>query len=762
MIAGTLAFIAGVGMVHLLPALPAWWSGWLLPGLLVPVLPRAIGLPLLAALAGFGWSLWEAATPPPLPADLSGADVRLVGQVVGLAERDGRRTRFRLRVERATQGGRPVAVAGHVRLNWYGEPPALHPGQRLGLTARLKRPRRFANPGGFDYAAWLYREGITATGWVRSAPVARYEAGSAPVDRIRADLGSRLTASLPPATAHPGLVRALALGDRRGITDAQWSTLLATGTNHLVAISGLHVGLVAGLAWGATRRVWPRLPGAVAALSAPRAAVLAGGVAATAYAALAGFAIPTQRALVMLLIAGVLLWWYRPARPAHGLAAAAWLVLLLDPRAVLAPGFWLSFAAVAVILYALDGRLRRGGPVRDALRIQFVVSLGLVPLLVGLFGEASLAAPVANLVMVPLVGLAVVPLVLAGMVLLVSWPSAAAFLFGLADGLLATAWPMLEALADVPALQFTGAALPAVALVAAALGLGWLAGPRGLPGRPAALVLLLPLLFWQPHRPEAGEVRLTILDVGQGLAAVVRTREHTLIYDTGPHYGGDFEAGGAIIAPYLASRGIQRVDVLVVSHGDRDHAGGAEGLREAVDVARVVAGEAGELGQVERCPEQGRWSWDGVELALVAGRGEGNEASCALRVEAGGTSALFTGDLGRAGERHLLERADWFPVDWLLVPHHGSTTSSSSALLEAARPDRAALSVGYDNRHGHPDAGVMARYRDRGIPVARTDRDGALTYRLGRDGLEGPQRERRANRRHWHAGASAAGAGWLW
>jgi len=762
MIAGTLAFIAGVATVHLLPALPSWWGGWLLPGLLVPALPRTIGLLLLAALAGFGWSLWEAAAPPPLPAALSGENVRLVGQVVGLAERDGRRTRFRLRVERATQDGRPVAVAGQVRLNWYGEPPALHPGQRLGLTARLKLPRRFANPGGFDYAGWLYREGITATGWVRSAPVARYEAGPAPVDRLRADLGSRLTASLPPEARHPGLVRALALGDRRGITDAQWSTLLATGTNHLVAISGLHVGLVAGFAWAATRRLWPRLPGAVAVLSAPRAAVLLGAVAATAYAALAGFAIPTQRALAMLLIAGLLLWWYRPARPAHGLAAAAWLVLLLDPRAVLAPGFWLSFAAVAVILYALDGRLRRGGPVRDALRIQFVVSLGLVPLLVGLFGEASLVAPVANLFMVPLVGLAVVPLVLAGMVLLIPWPLAGAFLFGLADALLAVAWPLLEGLAGIPALQFSGAALPIGALVAAALGLAWLAGPRGLPGGAAALALLLSLLLWQPGRPGPEMVRLTVLDVGQGLAAVVRTRGHTLVYDTGPHYGGDFEAGGAIIAPYLASRGIQRVDMLVVSHGDRDHAGGVEGLREAVEVARVITGESEEVSGAESCPERRRWSWDGVELALVAGRGEGNEASCALRVAAGGTSALFTGDLGRRGERDLLTRAAWFPVDWLLVPHHGSTTSSSPALLDAARPERAALSVGHDNRHGHPDPGVMARYRGRGIPVARTDRDGALTYRLGPEGVEGPRRERRAYRRHWHAGTPAAGGGWLW
>ncbi|MFP4606560.1 MAG: DNA internalization-related competence protein ComEC/Rec2, partial [Thiohalospira sp.] len=715
MIAGTLAFIAGVGAVHLLPALPSWWGPWLLSGLLVPLLPRAVALPLLAGLFGFGWSLWQAATPAPLPAELAGEEVRLVGEVVGLAEPDGRRTRFLFRVQRALVDGRPVAVAGRVRLDWYGETPALHPGQRLGLTARLKQPRRFANPGGFDYAGWLYREGITATGWVRSAPVAHHPSGAAPVDRLRATLGERLASTLPPGAEAPGLLRALALGDRRDITDEQWSTLLATGTNHLVAISGLHVGLVAGLAWGVTRRLWPRVPGLAAVLSAPRAAVLMGGLAATAYAALAGFAIPTQRALAMLLVAGLLLWWYRPARPAHGLAAAAWLVLLLDPRAVLAPGFWLSFAAVAVILYALDGRLRRSGPVGDALRIQVVVSLGLVPLLVGLFGEASLAAPLANLVMVPLVGLAVVPLVLAGMVLLLPWPAAATLLFTIADGLLATAWPLLEGLASVPALQFTGTALPAAVLVMAAAGMAWLAGPRGLPGRPAAVALMLPLVFWDPGRPPAGEVRITVLDVGQGLAAVVRTRDHTLVYDAGPHYGGDFEAGSAIIAPYLAAQGVHRVDTLVVSHGDRDHAGGAPGLRSAEEVERVVAGEPGALeGGAEPCPEHRRWSWDGVELALAAGRGEGNAASCALRVEAGGHSALFTGDRGRAGERALLEREEWFPVDWLLIPHHGSTTSSSPALLEAARPRRAALSVGHDNPHGHPDAAVMDRYRGRG------------------------------------------------
>lgn len=518
---------------------------------------------------------------------------------------------------------------------------------------------------------------------------------------------------------------------------------------------------MAGLAWGVTRRLWARLPGAAQRLSAPRAAVVAGGLAATGYAALAGFAIPTQRALAMLLVAGVLLWRYRLARPSHGLAAAAVLVLLLDPRAVLAPGFWLSFTAVAVILYGLHGRLRRSGPVRDAVRIQWGISLGLIPLLVGLFGEASLAAPLANLVMVPLVGLAVVPLVLAGTALLPAWPAAASGLYGVAEGVLGVVWPLLEGLAGIPELQFRGTALPPGVLVAAALGGFWLAGPRGLPGRPAALVLLLPLLFWQPARPGAGQAWLMVLDVGQGLAAVVRTRDHTLVYDAGPRYGGDFEAGSAILALYLAGQGIERVDTLVVSHGDRDHAGGVEGLREALPVGRLIAGESDDFAGAVPCARR-EWVRDGVRLALAAGTGEGNAASCALHIDAGGTRALFTGDRGRAGEAALLGRADWFPVDWLLVPHHGSTTSSSPALLEAARPRMAALSVGHDNRHGHPAAVVMERYRERGIPVARTDRDGALTYRLGPAGIVGPERERREHRRHWHAGPPAAGGGWLW
>ncbi|MGM0476856.1 MAG: DNA internalization-related competence protein ComEC/Rec2 [Pseudomonadota bacterium] len=668
MLAGTLAFITGVWCLHRLPVLPEPWLP-LLPALLAVALPRqwrAIGL---AFLVGVAWAAWDARTVP-LPAAYVDRDVTLAGHVEGLPEVETRRTRFRFVVDATVDDADHPPWRGRVRLSWYGGAPELRPGQRLRLTARLREPGGFANPGGFDYSAWLYRRETGATGYVRDGEVV--DPAVTGLDGVRWRLARRLDAALGEERAHAGILRALALGDRRAMDDAAWATLLATGTNHLVAISGLHVGLVAGLVYAATRRLWGFWPGLARVVPAPHGAVLAGAAAAAGYAALAGFSVPTQRALVMLLAGALLLLSRRTTDPVRGLALAAWAVLGFDPRTVLEPGFWLSFAAVVVILYGVRGRLRPHSAWRDGVRIQWWVSLGLVPLLLGLFGVASLSAPLANLFMVPLVGLLVVPLVLAGTALATLRPELAGWPLALADTLLSGAWWPLEALAGLEALRLTTPALPSPILALGVVGLFWVHGPRGLPGRCVALALLVPLVFWEPSRPAIGEAWLTALDVGEGSAVVVETRKHTLVYGTGPRFGVGFEAGGDLIAPYLRHRGIERLDGVVLPRDDTVLTGGLAGLAEALPTGERIGDRT--VDERDRaCAKTPAREWDGVRL-----RFRQTDGGCRLLLSVSGGGLVLTpasaralrGDgatryrLGDTGLERVLEQRRDFRRHW--------------------------------------------------------------------------------------------------
>ncbi len=619
--------MTGVWSLHRLPTLPEPWLP-LVAMALAPVLPRTGRVALLAFALGMAWATWDARTVP-VPTALVDQDVVLAGHVEGLPEKESHRSRFRFVVEATGEEGREHPLwRGRVRLSWYGDPPQLRPGQRLRLKARLRKPSGFANPGGFDYTAWLYRHEIAATGYVREGRVV--DAAARGLDGLRWRLARRIDTALGEERAHAGILRALALGDRRGMGEGEWETLLATGTNHLVAISGLHVGLVAGLVHAATRRLWGRWPPLARAVPAPHGAVLAGAVAAVGYAALAGFSVPTQRALVMLLVGGMLLVSRRTTDPVRGLALAVWAVLGFDPRTVLAPGFWLSFAAVVVILYGVHGRLRPPAAWRDGIRIQWWVSLGLVPLLLGLFGYASLSAPLANLFMVPLVGLLVVPLVLVGAALAVIAPGPAGWPLALADGLLMAAWVPLEVLAGLEGLRLRNPAVPVAVLALGVVGLFWVHGPRGVPGRAVALALLLPLFFWEPPRPGGGEAWITALDVGEGRAVVVETQGHTLVYGTGPRFGTGFEAGGDLVAPYLEHRGIERLDAVVLPEADSAVTGGFAGLAEALPPGQAIVDRA-VTEQGRACTRAAPREWDGVRL-----RFRQDEGGCRLRLTTAG------------------------------------------------------------------------------------------------------------------------------
>lgn len=756
-----LAFLCGVLLLQGFSELPDVHWLWLAPAL-VGVWPWAgRGRWLLAALAGLLWAMWQAhlALAHELPPALEGHDLILEGRIASLPEPRDRAVRFIFAVERVLHDGTIVDGPRRVRLSWYEESPPLQAGEHWRLHVRLRAPSGFSNPGGFDYEAWLLRQRLRATGYVRAGPenVRLAPPGvDALVDRAREDLAGRLAGALAGHPMH-GVVEALLIGERRGIHAEQWTILNRTGTSHLVAISGLHIGLVAGLVFLAVRVLWTRSARLLGVVPERRAAAPFALIAAAIYAALAGFSIPTQRALIMVTAAMAAVFAMRSVRSGHILALALLAVLLWDPMAVLAPGFWLSFGAVAAFLYALGGRLGRGGLLAQWTRVQWVAAVSLFPLLVLFFHEASLVSPAANLLAVPVVSLIVVPLVLCGAGLALLSPRLGEWLFQAAAEVLRLIWGALAWMAELPLATWTGAG-GVIALGAMTLAIALLLAPRGLPGRWLGAVLCLPLLLPQAPRPEPGTAWFTLLDVGQGLAAVVQTHQRVLVYDTGPRLGPTFDTGAAVLVPFLRSQKIRTLDALIVSHGDNDHRGGAASLLAAYPAGQILSSAPEALQPIasQRCRVGQRWIWDEVQFDIlhppssVHGIGE-NDRSCVLRVQAGGHVLLLTGDIEAVSEWRLLRSGAPLRADVLVAPHHGSLSSSSAEFIETVAPRYVLYPVGYRNRWGFPRAEVQRRYEQAGAIELDTARDGAIRFHLGGTGaVPEPQRHRREARHYWH------------
>jgi competence protein ComEC len=784
-----LGFCGGVGIYYLLPELP---PPWLFPAVcaawLVAALRLRAALPIAAFAAGLCWAQVNNCKLlcDPFPETLVGQTVLIEGSIASLPVQTDQSVRFLFRVDRLRADGTLVPFRGLVRLSWYRQAPPLLAGQRWQLAVRLKPPHGFVNPGGFDYERWLFQQGISATGHVRDVDGAQL-LDQGPVSdrltRLRQRLRDRLDAVSEvgaPESAAGALVQALVLGERGALRPAQWEVFSRTGTSHLIAISGLHVGLVAGFAFFLGRWLWSRSARLIRVLAAPRAGALAALAAAVGYAALAGFAISTQRALVMLAVLLLALVAGRTLRPMSGLVLALAAVLLVDPNSVLSYGFWLSFGAVAVLLYALGRRLAPARAVLRWGRAQWAVAVGLLPMLLLFFGRASLVAPLVNLIAVPLFGL-LLPLVLLGaLAALVSgwqWPLAPALWF-LDHGYRLLAW-----VADWPLAAMTLGGRSFLVWTLAFAGASLLLAPRGLPARWLGLVLLLPLAVARPPAPAPGDAHLTLLDVGQGLSVVVRTAHHALVYDLGPRYPSGFETGSAVVVPYLREVGVQRLDRVIISHADRDHSGGLHGLLDAMPVDRLFSGEPSALAKpgqsdlgrsshlvAEHCHSGQRWHWDGVDFeilhphhrpnhrpnhrpgdGLADGQWTGNDASCVLRIASGGASALLTGDIGSAVESRLVQTLGArLAADVLVAAHHGSTTSSSAAFLQAVDPDWVLYSSGFANRFGFPAAEVHARVTALGARTANTADSGALRLVLPAAGpVQAPVRWRAADARIW-------------
>jgi len=555
-----------------------------------------------------------------------------------------------------------------------------------------------------------------------------------------------------------GIIIALAMGERQGIDSEQWRALTRTGTSHLVAISGLHIGLAAGGCYWVALFVWSRLGRLPLWLPAQQTAALAGLIGAFAYAALAGFSLPTQRALIMVGIgmAGIM------SRNGYGagqtLALALLVVLIYDPLSVMSPGFWLSFGAVAAILISVRHRTRSTALWWRWGRIHVLLAIGLTPILAYFFQIVPTYAPLANLFAVPWVAFVVVPLTLSGVIGLALWPPLGVVTLHLAAKAMAALWLALTTVATAPGAQWSLAVASSWALIPAIIAILLILLPRGLPGRTVSLILLIPLMLHRPERPEIGAFRLDLLDVGQGLSAVVRTRNHVLIYDTGPRFGSDFDAGQAAIVPYLRHEGIERIDTLVISHGDRDHIGGFDSLNEAMAIDRIVTGIDGTLDghDARHCDKGERWQWDGVTFAFLHPApdfaGGENDRSCVLKVGDPGHGLLLPGDIEAGAESDLVHRGSGqLQARVLIAPHHGSKTSSTLGFLKAVEPELVLFPVGYRNRFGFPRPSVRERYRRLGIAQYDTARQGAIRVDFSPMGeIAQVLSFRNEIRRYWH------------
>jgi competence protein ComEC len=655
----------------------------------------------------------------------------VTGHVDGLPAVRPDATRFVLRIEQAELDGQPLDLRGKLRLSWHRPRLNLPACSRWQLMLRLKRPRGLINPGGIDSERVALTSRIVATGYVREDDANTMLADSgACVDGWRESLSQRIAERVADRRDAASL-RAFAVGDTRGLDNHDWEIARANGIPHLIAISGFHVGVAAiGGVWLAQLLylLWPALG---LHIPAPIAKAVMALLVAAGYGVLAGLGVATVRTLLMIAVIAWARCLRRQPDAAVSLAIALIAMLLLDPLSVLTAGFWLSFVGVALLMFCL--KTRQGGWrdfIRELCSAQWLMTISLLPLTMWFFGEASLVGALSNLLAIPVVSLLVVPGVLLSMVLLVLCPPLATPLLWLLAGLMHGQWWVFEQLAQLPGAHWYLPQVRPLALLCALSGAVWMFSPRGVPLRILGALLFLPLLFPSLSRPRQGAFEMWMLDVGQGLAILLRTQHRTLVYDTGAGYSADFNMGDAVVLPSMRALGWNRLDRLIVSHADNDHAGGAQAVMRAFPEAVATTGEPERLPGLARCEPGESWIWDDVRFSLIqppsSPGSSNNDRSCVLLVEGRGGSLVIGGDISAKVEARLLDRFPLSSTTVLLAPHHGSRSSSSERFIAGVRPSLALVSAGWRSRFGHPHPLVVERYGAAGVPLLNTADTGAV------------------------------------
>lgn len=780
MVLFTACFTIGVWLLQQQAALPDFGWAWLLVGFplmfQVPSNPPALRVAravLIAAFAcglGFYHAAWQAQQrlAVTLPDEWQGRDIEVIGVVAELPRNHEHGQRFSFDVEKTLTP--QISVPSHIYLSTYYDrqtaPLALHAGERWRLTLRLKQPHGSSNPHGFDFEVWALENNVRAVGYVNNkannARLATLADGfSYRIETWRETVRDKFNATLVNAP-YAGVLSALAIGDQSSIPQVQWQVFTRTGVNHLMSISGLHITMLASLGFALTYWLWRRSTRLTLFLPARKAAALAALLVALAYALLSGFAVPAQRTVYMVGAVAAALWLNRNFSLGQILSIALLGVLIPDPWAVLSPGFWLSFGAVSLILYVTAHRLDKSHWLMEYGKVQWAMTIGLIPLLLGLFQQVSLVSPIANAIAIPLVSLVVVPLALLGAVLPPYFSNWDAPLW-LAHSVMGWTMALLEWLNKLPQAVWIQHAPPAWSIAAGMLGVLVILLPRGFPARWLGVIFLLPMFLNKPEPPVQGAIHMAIYDVGQGLAVSVQTQHHALLYDTGPDFSNGADSGNRILIPSLRSIGIDKLDGLILTHDDTDHTGGAASVMQAMPIVWISSSlpEGHPLLQQaankQRCIDGQSWQWDGVNFEILHPDADSyamtkirdNNRGCVLRISIGNRHILLTADIEKESEQQLLEEhADKLPATLLVVPHHGSKTSSTDEFIAAVRPGYAVFTVGYLNRFGHPKPEVVQRYVQGGAELLRSDEDGAILVNMDAQGLQ-VERYRKTHRHYW-------------
>ena len=798
-----LFFALGVWLLQQQAALPSIaWGGIIVLLAAALMFPRRTPLQqkaapaLLAALAcftGFFYAAFFAQQrlSDALPVAWQGRNIQVIGVVAQLPRQHEHGLRFAFDIEQVLTPN--AIVPSRILLASHDDERKghldIHAGERWRFTVRLKQPHGSSNPHNFDFEAWMLENKLRANGYIHSKGnnqrlAALVNSPGYYIERLREKIRNHIQATIPSSpnlrptqqiqpsasmgiaeadaienhTHYPGVLTALAIGDQASISAAQWQVFTRTGVNHLMSISGLHITMLSGLGFAAGYWLWRRSARLTLALPARKAAILISVLVALGYALLAGFGVPAQRTVYMLATIAGVLWLSRTVTPSQTLATALLVVLLLDPWAVLSPGFWLSFAAVGLIFYVTSNRLRPPHWLITYGRVQWAMSIGLIPPLLAMFQQVSLVSPIANIFSIPLVSFVVVPLTLLGAVFHLDWP------LWLANQTMRICHALLEWLNNLPEAVWTQHAPSSWSIAIGMLGVLWMLLPRGFPARWLGIIALLPMFLVLPAAPPKGSLRLVIFDVGQGLAVAAQTHNHALLYDAGPNFNSEANSGNRILIPALRGMGIAKLDGLMVTHNDSDHTGGAEAILQNMPVHWISSSLAEDhpllqlSSNTQRCRDGQNWEWDGVrfevlhpsEKSYAAEEIHDNNRSCVLRISTGNHSVLLAADIEKESEWELLEQhQDRLPATLLVAPHHGSKTSSVDAFVAATHPRYTVFTVGYRNRYGHPNQDVVRRYRGLGSELLRSDRDGAIIVEMNARNFS-VERYRKSHARYWH------------
>ncbi len=790
-----LGIVFGIGWTTVLSELPGYLTCGLfflgtvlLAGLsFLPLLKRfptyaSQAVRLMAGICfGIAWASFFCGTAldDSLPKYLEKRKIQVVGVVAGLPQTTSNGVSFPFKVEQAHAGKRAVAVPEKIFLfkkHIEVQGQLIDAGLRWRFSVRLNRPHGTMNPGVFDFERWLFERGMRATGAVIEDPSPDSDnalldgfafSPMNAVNAVRSAIRDKINRAVPDAEC-AGIITALVIGDQRAIPKRSWDVFSRTGVSHLVAISGLHIALVSGLLSGIAGFLWRRsfftrlqLP---LLIPAQKVAVIVGVFTAVLYVLLAGAGIPARRTLAMIVIVGLALWTDRVVQVHKFLLSAAGLILLFDPLALHQPGFWLSFMAVAMILYVAVRHQAK--PVRQGVwghlcqwgmsfaRVQVAVTVGLFALTLFFWGRASIVGPVANAVAIPLFSFIVTPLALTGSILpepLDAW------VLSVTDQLLVVFCGFLDWIGNLPYAVWT-VPFPHLFLVVFAIaGVLWLLAPKGWYWRIAGAGCFLPVLALTSTSPAEGTFKATVLDVGQGGAVLVETGHHRLLFDAGPAYGQS-NAADRVIIPYLKYRGIGSLDKVVVSHADSDHSGGLDALLENIPVGEVVSSMTShsDRSPVLPCLAGAHWEWDGIHFTMLHPNAvdytydkKTNELSCVIKVDSHNGSLLLTGDIEEESEQDLVAGyGDRLRSDVLMSPHHGSHTSSSLPFLLAVKPKYAVFQIGYRNRYHHPHPSVVKRYKLLDTTMFRSDNDGAVQFVFDDDGISA-ESYRKSSSRFW-------------